>query len=71
MKADLASKTLVSAAGESFKYQTLVIATGSTVSLLEMWLCCIFLLFVICHSMNFLFRVCSGFEVVRFWCTRC
>ncbi|KAK4730779.1 hypothetical protein R3W88_023767 [Solanum pinnatisectum] len=31
VKADLASKTLVSAAGESFKYQTLVIATGSTV----------------------------------------
>ncbi|XP_009617404.1 monodehydroascorbate reductase [Nicotiana tabacum] len=31
VKADLASKTLVSAAGESFTYQTLVIATGSTV----------------------------------------
>ncbi|KAL3327601.1 hypothetical protein AABB24_035330 [Solanum stoloniferum] len=31
VKADLASKTLVSAAGESFKYQTLIIATGSTV----------------------------------------
>ncbi|KAK6779425.1 hypothetical protein RDI58_021609 [Solanum bulbocastanum] len=31
VKADLASKTIVSAAGESFKYQTLVIATGSTV----------------------------------------
>ncbi|XP_060201253.1 monodehydroascorbate reductase-like [Lycium barbarum] len=31
VKADLASKTLVSAAGESFKYETLVIATGSTV----------------------------------------
>ncbi|PHT37464.1 Monodehydroascorbate reductase [Capsicum baccatum] len=31
VKADLASKTLVSAAGESFKYQTLLIATGSTV----------------------------------------
>ncbi|KAJ8537664.1 hypothetical protein K7X08_014204 [Anisodus acutangulus] len=31
VKADLASKILVSAAGESFKYQTLVIATGSTV----------------------------------------
>lgn len=31
IKADLASKTLVSAAGETFKYQTLIIATGSTV----------------------------------------
>ncbi|PHT37463.1 Monodehydroascorbate reductase [Capsicum baccatum] len=31
VKADLASKTLVSAAGESFKYEKLVIATGSTV----------------------------------------
>lgn len=31
VKADLASKTLVSSAGESFKYQTLLIATGSTV----------------------------------------
>ncbi|CAN4121395.1 unnamed protein product [Withania somnifera] len=31
VKADLASKTLISATGESFKYQTLVIATGSTV----------------------------------------
>ncbi|KAF3639297.1 Monodehydroascorbate reductase [Capsicum annuum] len=31
VKADLASKTLVSAAGESFKYQKLVIATGSTI----------------------------------------
>ncbi|TXG58308.1 hypothetical protein EZV62_016137 [Acer yangbiense] len=31
VKADLASKTLVSAAGEVFKYQVLVIATGSTV----------------------------------------
>ncbi|CAK9159575.1 unnamed protein product [Ilex paraguariensis] len=31
VKADLASKTLISAAGETFKYQVLVIATGSTV----------------------------------------
>ncbi|KAK6126336.1 hypothetical protein DH2020_039908 [Rehmannia glutinosa] len=31
VKADLASKTLISAAGETYKYQTLVIATGSTV----------------------------------------
>ncbi|KAG6412112.1 hypothetical protein SASPL_124780 [Salvia splendens] len=31
VKADLASKTLTSAAGEIFKYQTLIIATGSTV----------------------------------------
>ncbi|KAH7553393.1 hypothetical protein ACOSQ2_030216 [Xanthoceras sorbifolium] len=31
VKADLASKSLVSAAGEVFKYQILVIATGSTV----------------------------------------
>ncbi|XP_022848355.1 monodehydroascorbate reductase-like isoform X2 [Olea europaea var. sylvestris] len=31
VKADLASKTLVSAAGETFKYQILIIATGSTV----------------------------------------
>lgn len=31
VKADLASKTLVSAAGETFKYSSLIIATGSTV----------------------------------------
>ncbi|XP_010553373.1 PREDICTED: monodehydroascorbate reductase 1, peroxisomal [Tarenaya hassleriana] len=31
VKADIASKTLVSAAGDIFKYQTLIIATGSTV----------------------------------------
>lgn len=31
VKADLASKTLVSAAGDTFKYQVLLIATGSTV----------------------------------------
>ncbi|XP_024032989.1 monodehydroascorbate reductase isoform X3 [Morus notabilis] len=31
VKADLAGKTLISAAGESFKYQILIIATGSTV----------------------------------------
>ncbi|WCJ34346.1 Monodehydroascorbate reductase [Euphorbia peplus] len=31
VKADLASKNLISAAGETFRYQVLVIATGSTV----------------------------------------
>ncbi|KAK6942638.1 FAD/NAD(P)-binding domain [Dillenia turbinata] len=31
VKADLASKTLTSAAGDTFKYHTLIIATGSTV----------------------------------------
>ncbi|CAA0829675.1 Probable monodehydroascorbate reductase-cytoplasmic isoform 4, partial [Striga hermonthica] len=31
VKADLASKTLMSAAGETFKYQKLIIATGSSV----------------------------------------
>ncbi|PHT72346.1 hypothetical protein T459_23131 [Capsicum annuum] len=31
VKADLNSKTLVSVVGESFKYQKLIIATGSTV----------------------------------------
>ncbi|KAK4392086.1 Monodehydroascorbate reductase [Sesamum angolense] len=31
VKADLASKTVISAAGETFKYQILIIATGSTV----------------------------------------
>ncbi|XP_073309831.1 monodehydroascorbate reductase-like [Primulina huaijiensis] len=31
VKADLASKTLISADGESFKYQALIIATGSSV----------------------------------------
>uniref|UniRef100_A0A5B6ZMG7 monodehydroascorbate reductase (NADH) n=2 Tax=Davidia involucrata TaxID=16924 RepID=A0A5B6ZMG7_DAVIN len=31
VKADLASKTLISAAGETFKYHTLIIATGSSV----------------------------------------
>lgn len=30
-KADLAAKTLISAAGETFKYQILIIATGSSV----------------------------------------
>ena len=32
VKADLAGKTLISAVGETFKYQILIIATGSTVS---------------------------------------
>ena len=32
-KADLAAKTLISAAGETFKYEILVIATGSSVSI--------------------------------------
>lgn len=31
VKADLAAKSLVSAAGDVFKYETLIIATGSTV----------------------------------------
>ncbi|GAV64631.1 Pyr_redox_2 domain-containing protein [Cephalotus follicularis] len=31
VKAELAAKTLISAAGETFKYHTLIIATGSTV----------------------------------------
>ncbi|CAJ1968679.1 unnamed protein product [Sphenostylis stenocarpa] len=31
VKADLAAKSLISAAGETFSYQTLIIATGSTV----------------------------------------
>lgn len=31
VKADLAAKTLISASGETFKYQILVIATGATV----------------------------------------
>ncbi|KAK6126318.1 hypothetical protein DH2020_039963 [Rehmannia glutinosa] len=31
VKADLASKTLISAVGDTYKYQTLIIATGSTV----------------------------------------
>ncbi|XP_024983714.1 monodehydroascorbate reductase-like isoform X2 [Cynara cardunculus var. scolymus] len=35
VKADLASKTLTSAAGETFKYEVLIIATGSTVLRLE------------------------------------
>lgn len=34
VKADLASKTLVSAAGDTFKYESLIIATGSTVSII-------------------------------------
>lgn len=32
VKADLATKILTSAAGETFKYQILIIATGSSVS---------------------------------------
>nr|GFA70427.1 hypothetical protein [Tanacetum cinerariifolium] len=35
VKADLASKTLTSAAGDTFKYEVLIIATGSTVLRLE------------------------------------
>jgi len=35
VKADLAAKSLTSAKGDTFKYQTLVIATGSTVRLLD------------------------------------
>lgn len=31
VKADLTSKTLTTAAGETFKYQILIIATGSSV----------------------------------------
>ncbi|KAG2328959.1 hypothetical protein Bca52824_000139 [Brassica carinata] len=31
VKSDLAAKSLVSAAGDVFKYETLIIATGSTV----------------------------------------
>jgi len=31
VKADLSAKSLVSATGDVFKYQTLIIATGSTV----------------------------------------
>lgn len=31
VEADLASKKLISAAGETFTYQTLIIATGSAV----------------------------------------
>jgi len=35
VKADLAAKTLISAAGETFNYQILIIATGSSVSITE------------------------------------
>jgi len=34
VKADLAAKSLISASGETFSYQTLIIATGSTVRML-------------------------------------
>lgn len=34
VKADLAAKSLISAAGETIKYQILIIATGSTVRIL-------------------------------------
>ena len=37
VKADLAAKTLVSAAGEIFKYHILIIATGSAVSFIAMF----------------------------------
>jgi monodehydroascorbate reductase (NADH) len=37
VKADLAAKTLVSAAGEIFKYHILIIATGSTVSFIALF----------------------------------
>lgn len=49
VKADIASKTLVSATGLTFKYQILLIATGSTVSITSLTsvrskhcLCCFF-----------------------------
>lgn len=35
VKADLAAKILISAAGETFNYQILIIATGSSVSITE------------------------------------
>lgn len=35
VKADLPGKTLISADGKSFKYQILIIATGSTVSIAQ------------------------------------
>lgn len=34
VKADLASKSLISAAGETIKYEILIIATGSSVRIL-------------------------------------
>jgi len=36
VKADLSLKSLTSAAGETFKYEILIIATGSTVNFLEL-----------------------------------
>lgn len=43
VKADLSSKTLVTAAGETFKYTYLIIATGSTVKIIFNTLMCLIL----------------------------
>ncbi|KAL0783898.1 hypothetical protein Bca101_000143 [Brassica carinata] len=56
VKADLASKTLVSGTGQVFKYQTLIAATGSSVSTISPFLC----LFV---SFRISFK--EGFETVQ------
>lgn len=42
VQADLAAKTLLSAAGEIFNYDILIIATGSTVSIFSLKLLALF-----------------------------
>ena len=72
VKADLAGKTLVSAAGESFKYQILIIATGSTVrnpknsrKAVSIVISTYFAIII-----ERPFTVFVGNQVVRFWCSR-
>lgn len=66
VKADLASKTLVSGTGQVFKYQTLIAATGSSVSTnLSHSLC--LLLFLKVYSKRKIIKNCAGHKVVRFW----
>lgn len=68
VKADLAAKTLVSGTGQVFKYQTLLAATGSSVSTISPFIL----------TMNFFFASrlrkflnCAGHKVVRFWRPKC
>lgn len=66
VEADLATKTLTSAAGEAFKYQILIIATGSTVSFISnvffnQSLNALYMNIDILHYFD------VGCKIVRFW----
>jgi monodehydroascorbate reductase (NADH) len=66
VKADLASKTLVSDDGKIYKYQTLLIATGSTVSKILMISSSLFLFFVLSSSRETLIFF-AEHKIVRNW----